>query len=70
MSEWQPIETAPKDGTEIIIFGSRVYFHPVMARYENDGWWVPDAPLECPWTELASEPTHWQPLPDPPHRPG
>lgn len=57
MNNWQPIETAPKDGTW------------VLAAHASSGdmfivcWrgigWINDDMGEC-W------PTHWQPLPEPP----
>jgi len=57
--QWQPIETAPKDGTEILVF------HPERNEqfvcYLKEGYWMfaPDA-------ALATDPTHWMPLPNPP----
>jgi hypothetical protein len=59
MSEWQPIETAPKDGTTVILFCDR-YASPDVAdvgSYEQ-GQWVMNG---SGW-----EPTHWMPLPNPP----
>lgn len=67
--KWQPIETAPKDGTHIIAWRATakpphcesMYFVP----YDEDGnglWhWVQDG-------DSPSEnfPTHWMPLPPPP----
>jgi hypothetical protein len=70
MSEWQPIETAPKhrDATDQLgicaatAWGSRWAF--------NHAWWD-DAVEE--WTDISSDrylkPTHWMPLPDPPTKP-
>ena len=66
---WQPIESAPKDGTAIIvtrptIFESEDGWHVV--RWD-DGWWQVhcgkfDNPLR------GDDPTHWMPLPaSPPH---
>jgi len=63
MSEWQPIETAPKDGTEILIF---VDGHREVSHFEagETGW---------PWVDYSGTsawridlPTHWMPLPAPP----
>jgi hypothetical protein len=69
MSNWQPIETAPKDGTPILItrptkFKVEEGWHVV--RWEDDeDWWVcHDGKFD---TMLrGNEPTHWQPLPAPP----
>ena len=70
---WQPIETAPKDGTEVLVgwysekghFENHVWQHKgwlwewAVASYETDRW----SDWEC---SLAEEPTHWMPLPPPP----
>lgn len=65
---WQPIETAPKDGTEILAYG---YARCDGSRYANGqhiAWW--DA--ELGWTgrdpddRVTLHPSHWQPLPIPP----
>ena len=71
MSEWQPIETAPKDR---MILGyipdppewSSIYGHVrVILADEFDGRLVE-------WTHFAGDdtttvvPTHWMPLPEPP----
>jgi hypothetical protein len=48
--EWQPIETAPRDGTRVLLWdgGPEAYI----------GYWSGDS-----W---ISYPSHWMPLPDPP----
>jgi hypothetical protein len=64
MIEWQPIETAPKDGlTDILMFQNGGIY---MAT------WCPLGPSQKPrfgWvsnTGYQLEPTHWMPLPEPP----
>lgn len=59
-SEWKSIETAPKDGTEIIMWGPHPNFGPPIQthwheKYEGEGSWL-----------LAYEATHWMPIPWPP----
>lgn len=56
-SAWRPIETAPKDGTEILIYRQGISY---LAVYDEGKWWTPDT-FPCPWFELADDPTHWQP---------
>lgn len=53
---WQPISTAPKDGTHIVLLDK---------IYEEVGYWSSDAQE---WRGAASyiTPTHWLPLPPKP----
>lgn len=66
MSEWQPIETAPKDGTEVF----------AGFRRENSFWRSPAYPLtsKCidgvwnarfggEWAPYEPQPNVWMPLP-------
>jgi len=56
MTEWQPIETAPRDGTEIIAFDPRADLDPVfLVHYEEYHWYDRGGRI---WM-----PTHWMPLP-------
>lgn len=61
MSEWKPIETAPKNGTRVLIADLDVWM--AVARF----W-----PCNMYWSEDAAsglrlnEPTHWMALPLPP----
>lgn len=62
---WQPIETAPKDGTGILLYRryEGKFLHLVDVgewQKENEGGprWA--------WRYSTWEPTHWMPLPDPP----
>lgn len=74
MSEWDSIETAPKDGTHILAFRM-----PIGIRFTNNTnpptvvhWFDdPDEPgFYTSVNEMAPErpfnPTHWMPLPSPP----
>ncbi len=71
MADWQPIETAPKDGRYVLLCFidgcSRDPECPNMAvgRYYED---APDYWLTAIWASSASHemPTHWMPLPEPP----
>lgn len=59
--EWQPIETAPRDGTEVLLFDNGIY---------GLGWWALGewrdfGDAGCAGSE-AFAPTHWMPLPKPP----
>ncbi len=62
MSEWQPIETAPKDGTQILVFGHGRF---AVAEFRSGEWRDMG---DIGWGGFYSEvlPTHWMPLPAPP----
>jgi hypothetical protein len=76
MAEWQPIETAPKDGTRILVVDCGFV---QIARWDeefdnyNDRQGVPAwATFACDdgfYSEYAENPTHWMPLPEPPRVP-
>lgn len=60
--EWQPIETAPKIGVEIILFWDSDHIG-VGKHFPVD-----EFSEEC-WVAYGSgrcNPTHWMPLPPPP----
>jgi len=59
-NKWQPIESAPKDGNPILIYGTsgRVHYNYWHGGSLNE-WWYPAA-------YRNEEFTHWQPLPEPP----
>lgn len=64
---WEPIETAPKDGTKIVLYGYPDYqefigyYHKIYDRWEPQ-W------LECHGCGCCAgrypKPTHWFPLPE------
>lgn len=71
--QWQPIETAPRDGTAFRAYAPSLVdadFNPwgsVEAVYEGDriigAVWNGQSDI---WNTLPIEPTHWMPLPSPP----
>lgn len=70
---WQPMETAPKDGSEVLIWDRGAIR---VARFEPLGWsqataiafrwFIPLGKGECSGGTFAVDPTRWMPLPDPP----
>lgn len=63
---WEPIETAPKDGTYILLW--RPGF-----RQETAHWLADMIGFDWPWLlplpgedRMRLKPTHWRPLPEPP----
>lgn len=60
---WLPIESAPKDGTEIL--GWHKVAGPAQTRFYDGEWccvdWNEDQYIACTW-----EPSHWRPLPSAP----
>ena len=67
---WQPIETAPKDGTEILLFCPHDDPQNVQGYFssepeEHARYWRPTESLVADVVGLI-EPTHWMPLPTPP----
>ena len=65
MSKWQPIETAPTDGTRILVWeGFYECVELVWWRWKQTG-----EEAYGTWTTngiSGYNPTHWMPLPDPP----
>lgn len=64
MTNWQPIETAPQDGSCVIVYAAPYYDLPgfvTAARYHPDfGWCVGELRIATHWM------SHWMPFPDPP----
>lgn len=65
MGKWQPIDTAPKDGSSVLIahwfVGSRDYRIAIARWDEPHELWLSDIYPFSHWT-----PTCWMPLPEPP----
>ena len=77
--EWRPIESAPKDGTHLLLYG-RIEWEDygdegdppeiVVGYYDVDEWdfkegWV--LVNANPYTDFC-HPTHWMPRPAPPEQ--
>jgi hypothetical protein len=58
-SGWQPISTAPRDGTRVLCYAPAAEDRAAVIR--NDYWWM----QERGWVSMRpGQPyTHWQPLP-------
>lgn len=65
--EWQPIETAPKDGAMILVNDTTFGLTPwVAASYHaSDYWsgWMYDDATTQDCNPLGPNPTHWLPVP-------
>lgn len=75
--EWQPIESAPKDGTKVLISDGEYIWIGQYEKYQhgfNDGkfcWVVFDCAEDTYFSETyeLDRVTHWMPLPDAPKPP-
>lgn len=70
--EWQPIETAPKDGTRILVWDNGCWPARWLEEAEHGhgelgpGWQIFECELDVWYALCADNPTHWMPLPEPP----
>lgn len=67
--QWQPIETAPRDGGFCIaakkanwVKGFHHFPYPLKQRWNGKKWEADDGKIYYP------QPTHWMPLPNPPRQ--
>ena len=74
LTGWQPIETAPRDGTEILMtngvnVSSGQWFSEYGGTYDQEGAPNGDG-CDDGWSDwsggMQPDPTHWMPLPPPP----
>jgi uncharacterized protein DUF551 len=66
MSEWQPIETAPKDEhVQILTFKARTNNILWAGPWYQTSFWSPKWGMFVGWPR-DEKPTHWMPLPEPP----
>lgn len=68
MSEWQPIESAPRDGTEIQLWAKGEWFPNAHWCRSKLGWY--EEYWDAHWCSYSESgiynATHWMPLPTPP----
>jgi len=62
---WQPIDTAPRDGSTMLIttqWGVMFvgYWYIPSEKEASEPYWRPVG------TRIAAKPSHWMPLPNPP----
>lgn len=64
-AQWQPIETAPKDGSWILVSDPSGTWMDSARFYE--GAWCSWPTTICQYGPEEDPPTHWMPLPEPPN---
>jgi hypothetical protein len=73
MNDWRTIDSAPKDGTRILLFDNG---YIAIGRWSDDarfgnekygpGWQIFECEMD-EWYAIATDTaTHWMPLPSPP----
>lgn len=60
--QWQPIKTAPRDGTDVLLWWPHWYGIPMPGWFDHS-YWSTHGELDDP---NGPGPTHWMPLPAPP----
>lgn len=67
MTGWQPIETAPKDGTNILAWWANPHAEPIIISWDgHNGEWSLWCFCVDGSTAATEEFSHWMPLPEPP----
>lgn len=67
--DWQPIETAPRDGTVIIVPGGIAYWRERLNHWEGPAGWYTITGFDWPGRPILWDVTHWMPTPEPPVSP-
>ena len=67
--EWQSIESAPRDGREVQLWGDEDWTPQAHWCAKKGGWYVEywDADWQTYSESRVYNPTHWMPLPTPPN---
>ena len=74
MSEWRPIETAPKDGTWFLATNKAWSIGSIgsppscwmLCRWDGTEWEAGPERITTLNGKWIEDPTHWMPLPEPP----
>lgn len=73
MANWEPIDTAPRDGTYVIIWSGWFGGRATIASWDDDRYankpiprWSSSERLYGRRAFIDIPPTHWLPLPTPP----
>lgn len=61
-SAWQPINTAPKNGTAILVCTAGIKGSAGEAHFTHGEWFCMDVVTSQP--DIMVSPTHWMPLPN------
>lgn len=64
MTDWQPIDSAPKDGTHVLLFVTFSKGSPdqITARWWHDDWHLIQTGSHAEDSAVYGIPTHWKPL--------
>lgn len=72
---WQPIETAPRDGTRVLLYRpeASLWWQVMGGRFDGDKYakkprpfWASDNWSLTKTEQRSCDPTHWMPLQPPP----
>lgn len=74
LASWAPIETAPRDGTCVLVSNGRGVWVAKFKMVFQSGW-KPDCPWQSmmlnhdhiPYAKRKGSPTHWMTLPEAPN---
>lgn len=67
---WEPIETAPKDGSKILLWPTDGSHHNHCEPQTTIAYWISDGRGYWRGWNMCRRPTHWMPLPAAPLPPG
>lgn len=70
MTDWQPIETAPKDGTVIVVYANDIALMKWWdgSEYGADSFWSHAEEVMADVDPTPEQPTMWTPLEPPPSK--